>query len=461
MATSSVPTYDPKTTATKLATLLTQDRQEMLKFQNDTSAAVAKGLTQLSSALSTFQGVMSSMTSKKSVVANTATLSGDAGTATADATAIAGTYNFYVEQLATAGQVAYNGMTDATAAGAGVLQITLANGSTFAVDLDGADKDLDGALSAKEIAAAVNTAVDNKAMVVASTMTVNGTSTLVLTSVEAGGDGTSSGITLDASGASGELQGMLDPSLAQELVTGKNAIIWVGAQGTGTQIEQASNTFTTVDGVKMNFTKAGTDVALTVVHDAAGTASNVQNFVEAWNKTVSTIRALVDPGDPATGRAGGIFAGDAGINALLTRMQGLLRQQVGTQSLVTYGITAQRDGSLGLNTARLAKSMATSPDTLDTLFGNSSLSSPSGVLGDLDALMKQWTSTVDGQISVRKTGNERTQKSLGQRQERLDAQYDTAYARYLDQFTRLQALQSQMNNNTSIFDALFGNKDAS
>jgi flagellar hook-associated protein 2 len=402
---------------------------------------------------------MSSMTSKKSVVANTAVLSGDAGTATADATAIAGTYNFYVEQLATAGQVAYNGISDATAAGAGTLQVTLANGSNFTVDLNAADKDLDGTLSAKEIAAAVNTAVDNKAMVVASTMTINGSSTLVLTSAETGGDGLSSGITLDASGASGELQGMLDPGLAQELVMGQNAKVWVGPQGTGTLVEQASNTFTTVDGVKMNFTKAGSAVTLTVANDTAGTAANVQAFVEAWNKAVGTIRALVDPGDPATGKAGGIFAGDAGVNALLTRMQALLRQKVGTESLVSYGLISQRNGTMALDSARLAKSIASDSATLDTLFGNSSLSAPSGVLGSLDGLIKQWTSSTDGQVGVRKDTNSRLQKTLTQRQERLDTQYNTAYARYLDQFTRLQALQSQMNNNTSIFDALFGNKD--
>lgn len=459
MATSSVPTYDPKTTATQLATLLTQDRQAMITSQTQFSNAVNTGLTQLQSALTTFQGVMSSMTSKKSVVANTAVLSGDAGTATADATAIAGTYNFYVEQLATAGQVAYNGMSDATAAGAGSLQVTLANGSSFTVDLTAADKDLNGSLSAKEIAAAVNTAVDNKAMVVASTMTINGSSTLVLTSVETGGDGLSSGITLDASGASAELQGMLDPGLAQELVKGQNALVWVGPQGTGTLVEQASNTFTAVDGVKMNFTKAGSAVTLTVTNDTAGTAANVQAFVDAWNKAVGTIRALVDPGDPATGKAGGIFAGDAGVNALLTRMQALLRQKVGTESLVSYGMISLRDGTMSLNSARLAKSIASDSATLDKLFGNNSLSAPSGVLGSLDGLIETWTSSVEGQVSVRKDTNNRLQKTLTQRQERLDAQYDTAYTRYLDQFTRLQTLQNQMNSNTSIFDALFGKDD--
>ncbi|UGQ48965.1 flagellar filament capping protein FliD [Massilia endophytica] len=453
MATSSVPTYDPKTTATQLATLLVQDRQAQITAQTQLANATNKALTDLNSALSTFQSAMSAMTSRKSVVANTAALSGDAGTATADATAVAGTYNFYVEQLATAGQVAYNGMGDATAAGAGNMTIYLANGDSFVVDLDSADKDGDTLLSPKEIAAAINTAADNKSMITASTMTINGTTSLVLSSVESGTDKAFASI--DLSNLSGELQGALDPSAQQQLVAPQDAIMWVGAQGTGTQITQGSNTFATVDGVKMTFTKAGVDTVLTVANDKSGTAANVQGFVDAWNKMVGVIKTITDHGDPAANKAAAVFSGDAGINALLGRMQTLLRKTIGTQSLVTFGITAQRDGTLALNSSRLEKAMATSPGGLDTLFGNNSLSSPSGVLGDLDGLIKTWTNSVDGQIGVRKDGNERVQKTLSQRQERLNFQYDTAYARYLDQFTRLQTLQNQMNSNTSIFDALF------
>jgi flagellar hook-associated protein 2 len=49
---------------------------------------------------------------------------------------------------------------------------------------------------------------------------------------------------------------------------------------------------------------------------------------------------------------------------------------------------------------------------------------------------------------------------LTDRQTALDRQYDSAYARYLAQFTQLQSVQSSMSYNTSLFDALFSsNKD--
>jgi flagellar hook-associated protein 2 len=456
MATSSVPTYDPKTTATQLATLLVQDRQAQINFQGQLANATNKALTDLDSALSTFQSAMSAMTTRKSVVANTATLSGDAGTATADATAVAGIYNFYVEQLATAGQIAYNGAAAASAAGAGTFDVHLADGSSFTVDLSGADNDLDGQLSPQEVAAAINATAANNSRVVASTMTIAGSPTLVLSAAKTGVNNAIAAV--DTSAANGDVQAMF--GAPQDLVIAQDAIMWVGAQGTGTQVTQASNTFDTVDGVKMTFTKAGLDTTLTVANDKAGTAANVQGFVDAWNKMVGVIKTITDHGDPAANKAAAVFSGDAGINALLGRMQTLLRKEIGTQSLVTFGLTAKRDGTLSLNTPRLEKYMAINPGVIDTLFGNNSLSSPSGVLGDLDGLIKTWTNSTDGQIGVRKESNDRLQKTLSQRQERLDIQYDAAYARYLDQFTRLQSLQNQMNSNTSIFDALFGNKDS-
>eukprot|EP01036_Dinobryon_divergens_P042185 gene42184-56029_t len=45
--------------------------------------------------------------------------------------AVAGTYSFYVEQLATAGQIAYGGISDTAAAGSGSLNVVLADGTVF------------------------------------------------------------------------------------------------------------------------------------------------------------------------------------------------------------------------------------------------------------------------------------------------------------------------------------------
>ena len=66
--------------------------------------------------------MVSSRVRSTTVSAAAATFSNTAiASASAKSTAVAGNYQFYVEQLATAGQVAYGGISDTVAAGAGTM----------------------------------------------------------------------------------------------------------------------------------------------------------------------------------------------------------------------------------------------------------------------------------------------------------------------------------------------------
>jgi len=460
---TSVPTFDPKTTATQLAQIYTQGNQAMLDAQSASANAIDKALSSLSLAMGTFRSSLSSMTSSGSVVANKATFSStDAGSATANATAVAGTYQFYVESLATAGQVSYSGVTDSavTGAGAGSLAIKLADGSSFTVNLANGDKDLNNALSAKEIAAAINLEATNNSRVTASTLTVNGQTRLVLTSNLTGQNNSVAGIDVTNLGDANLKTQLDDPNMVAQ--NGTDAVLWVGAQNSGpaNKITQATNTFNVVDGVAMTFTKAAGAVTLSVARDSAGTATNVQNFVDQWNKLLGTLKDLTAAGDPTQGKTSGIYSADAGIAALKSRMQSLLRTSVGGVSLVNYGITAQRDGTLAVDKARLDKSLATNPTGLDAILGKASITAPSGVLGNLDTLLNSWTKSGTGQLASRKDANAKLHTLLTNRQAALATQYDNAYNRYLAQFTQLQSLQSQMSGTSSMFDAMFSKSDS-
>lgn len=461
---TSGTTYDPTTTATQLATAYTAGRQAMITAESNTAAAQSKALSTLSSAMSDFSNALAAFNSQNNVVANSATLSSNVGTATATSTAAAGSYNFYVQQLATAGQVAYNSVTDTAAAGSGSMNVVLADGSNFNVNLTNADGNHDGILSAQEIAAAINQAADNNARVTASTMTVNGQQSLVLTSNNTGKD---NAVSLDTSGITNlDLKSMLDDTSNQStLVAAQDAIVWIGAPDAGNpnspnKITQASNTFSLVDGVKMTFTRAQSagesPVTLNVGLDKSTTNSNVQAFVDAYNKLTTTLSQLTASGDPGKGTSAGPFAQDSGLLALRSRLSSVLRQVSGDgQSLPTFGIVGQRDGTISLDTTRLDKAVAANPAALGNLFGSASLTSDTGILGGLDKLTQQWTNPVNGQINQRKDSVQKLQSSLTDRQAQLDSQYNSAYQRYLKQFTDLQTLQAQMAQNTSLFTNMF------
>lgn len=458
------PIYDPTTTATKLATQDTAATKALLQDQSNAADATSSALNAMSSAMSAFQTTLASLVSStKAVTANTATFSSTTvASATADAKAAAGTYSFYVEQLATAGQVSYGGITDSAATGSGNLSVTLADGSNFQIDLANADSNFDGLLSAKEIAAAINVAAGNSSRVTASTLSVNGQQTLVLSSNLTGA---ANAVSLDTSGVlNGSLKSQLDDPLNQKtLSTAQDAVLWIGAKTTGTKVQQASNVFNIVDDVKITITKAQgaleDPVTMTVASDVSGTAANVQTFVDAYNKLNSTLQALTVAGDPSNKTDAGPFATDAGVAALRSRMTAALRAVTGGQSLISFGIAAKRDGSLELDSGRLKKAIAANPTALDSLFGNATPGATSGVLGTLNTLVNQWTNSGTGQINARQATITKQLKSIDDRQDVLQTQYNNAYKRYLSQFTLLQSLQEKMSSTSDLFTALFSGKD--
>jgi flagellar hook-associated protein 2 len=465
MATSIGPNYDPTSTAVALAEKYTAGRQSILTAQTKQASAASKGLNDLGAALSTFQSSLLSLTgAKKTMFAQAATFSDTAfGTASASASASAGSYAFFVEKIATASQVSYSGLTDDAGIG-GTLGIKLGGANAFDVDLASADTDNNGTLTTRELAAAINAAPNNTSLVTASIVTTGTTSELVLTAKNTGAAGA---ITLDTGAVTSEVPDASSlatanatPARVHILVQAQDAVIRIGTE-TGTAITQATNSFTNVDGVTMTFIKAqatgSAPLTLTVGADNATTTANVQAFVDAYNKLKAAIDGLVAPGDPSKGQAGGAFAHDGGMRALRDRLVGLMRPTAGGTSLAAFGIIATRTGTLELRAARLTSQLALDPTGLDKLIGSTG-SPASGIAGALDSFLQDWNSSVNGKIKGRKEQNATLQRDLTVRQAKIDQQYDAAYKRYLMQFTQLQAMQSQMSTNVSMFDALFGEK---
>lgn len=444
---------DPNTMATQLATYRTQDLRNLLNTQSTKAQATSSALTTLKSALTTFDGALLGISGKKSVLSNSATFSTSGfATATASSTAQAGTYNLFVEQIATSSQMLFSNFVNPTvAAASGTLTVT-SSGKTFNITLGSSvDIDGDGSISANELARAINNASGNSGLVNASvvTTTSNGTtsSELILTS---GSTGQDSEITL--SGSSAAALGV------STQVVGANAKVWLGAQNTGVLMEQGSNTYTNISGVSLTINKAqaATDapLTLTVGNDSSGTAGNVQSFVDAYNALMSSLDKLTASADSKAGTPAGPFASDAGVRALRSRLAGIVRQQSGSISLATYGIAIDRYGKMSLNQSKLKTALSNNSGGLDTLFGSTSVTNPTGILGALDNYLKNWTNSASGQIAKRQNSIETLQKNISTRQTRLEETYNSAYQRYLKQFSALQQLQSQMGDTGNMFSNL-------
>lgn len=471
MATSAItaPTYDPTSTAKALADQYVSGMQTQLTNQTTTATNTAKALSTLSAAISAYQTALAGMTGiGHSMLAQSATLSDTTfGTATASSTAAAGAYSLFVQQVATSSQVSYDSLVDGSQLG-GQLTINLAdeganvNTANFAVQLDGtADTDGDGKLSVRELAAAINNASGNAGKVSAGVITVSGTPRLVLTSKNTGVANT---VSVDATMATDA--GLQTGFTSRTTMTAaQDAIVYLGdpANPATAMIQQASNTFTNIDGVTFTATHAqaagSAPITLTVAGNTSGTTANVQGFVDAYNKLKTALDGLVSAGDPKNNVAAGAFAHDSGVMALRSRIVDLLRP-AGVLSLASYGITAARDGTISLDSARLQKQLAVNPTGLDTLIGTASTSAPTGIAGALNTYLNTWSNLTTGQIQQRTDANSKVQSDLTQRQTDIDAKYDAAYQRYLKQYTALQTLQATMQNNSSMFSSLFSSSSS-
>jgi flagellar hook-associated protein 2 len=455
--------YDPTTTAQALATSSTAARQESLTRQTTAAATTVKALTTLGSTLTTFQNALASLSGvNKTISANSAVFS-DTGvaSATASASAAAGSYAFFVAKVATAHTVSYSGVAGFTGGATGG-KLTLGVGAVPGPNSFDIDLTTKPDWTVRDLAAAINSAPTNTSL--SASVVTTGTdalgapiSELVLTSKLTGLANT---ISLTATtDVDSELATSLDSANAKDLTLPDDALVHIGSSG-GTPITSASNTLSIIDGVTMTLSKAqaagSAPVTLTVGTDTAKTTANVQAFVDAYNKMKAAVDGLVAPGDPASGSSAGAFASDSGVRSLRDRMVGLLRG-AGATSLASFGILATREGTLSLDTTRLTKALAANPTGLDTLIGSAASATPTGIAGQLQTYLKVWTNSVNGQIGSRKDAIGKLQMTLTDRQTTLDRQYDSAYARYLAQFTKLQTIQSSMSYNTSLFDAMFSN----
>jgi flagellar hook-associated protein 2 len=440
-------TINPTSMATSLATAYMQGADNELTTESNAASASATALTTLQSALSAFDTALSNLSSGTGVTAFTAALSDSTvGTATASSGATPGTYSFFVKQVATAQQTVYGGLSAVPASTAGTLTVNLGGGGSFGVNLSAADSNGDGTLSVSEIATAINGASGNNGAVVASVVTVGTQTELVLS---AGETGAANGFTLDTSQVAG---GALASSLAggSQVAAAQDAIVYLGGAG-GVMMQQASNTYD-VSGANVTFTQAqstgAAPVTLTVASDIGTTKAHVQSFV---NTVQSALSSLTSDGNASSGVSAGPLANDSAVISLQSKLNELIRQSFGGNSLISLGVTADQYGTLSINSNTLTAALNANSSAVSNVFGGVGLVGNTGMLGGMDTYLQNWLNPVTGTIAERQSSVQATQKALAAKQTDLTNQYNTLYNRYLSQFTTLQTLQEQLSQTENMF----------
>jgi len=347
---------------------------------------------QVSSAISTFQTALSSLTSSSSFQAVNATVSDPTvASATALTSAVAGSYSLSVSQLAQAQTLVAAGQTSLSSSIGTGASTTLSfdfgtisgsygtgtagkygSGTTFAsagngiktVTIDSSNNTLQG----------MRDAINAAGIGVTASVINDGSSTpyrLVLTSTATGAAGS---MKISATGDA-SVSALLtnDPtSTTGQNMTESLAALNANLTVNGISVSKPINTVSDIiPGVTVNLTKASTSpVTLTIAPDTATVTKNVNSFVTAYNALKTTLTTLTSY--DKTTQTAAILQGNAAILNLQSHLNGLLNTPAAgagsLNNLSQIGVTFQSDGTLAVNGTQLSTALKNNFSSVAGLF---------------------------------------------------------------------------------------------
>ncbi|MCS6505537.1 flagellar filament capping protein FliD [Burkholderia thailandensis] len=431
---------DPQATARAFAENYMASARRQLDRQANDVKNNKEALSNLGNLLTTFRDKQRELVAGGSMIQHTVTQSNDAfASVTTASGAKPGSYQFHVEQLATAHQLTIDVPPGVRAEEAGSVKIKLADGSEFTVDLTAA-KDKDGNVSAEELARVINSSSGASGAVHAAV--IGGQ--LMLTSANTGAD---SRISFEIDPASPLADAFGGASTISEA---QNAKVKIGDPTNGKTIELQGNTLDSIEGLSITFKQVGSGT-ITVASDKEKTTESVKAFIDAYNELIDKLAELTKVGDAANGDPGGPFSSDAGVRALVSQLRSELNKSVDGVKLYELGIDTDKKGKLVLDVNRFEEAFKASPDRFDKLFGDAE----NGLVGNLGKALDGWLDEKNGQLKTRNESVAQTEKQLLAKQEEYNRRYQDVFERYTQEFTRLQVLQLQMDNTLDQIKNLF------
>jgi flagellar hook-associated protein 2 len=383
-------------------------------------------------------------------------------TASADKSAVAGSYKLVVEELAQAHKIGSSRLTGDNAAktklGSGSIELSLANGDSFNVSIS------QGKSTLADIAEAINNAEDNKG-VKATVVNDDLGSRLVLFSEKTGTDNAISvNITGNGDGDDGgNLEDLLGVDGFAELQPAENARLTLDGATVTSQSNEIKNA---IAGVTLNLSKVSDwedssnhdlgkkSLTLSIGYDKSSVENNLKGFVESFNKVINTINRLTSYN--ADTQNAGALNGDASARSITTQIRGLLGEQVEgalapIKSLTDLGITTTREGTLELDNDLLKKQLDENFEKVGALF-----SSEKGVAAKLDGFLESYVGK-EGVLTNR-------DKSLRDQMKKLEKEADdfTDYMaqyeeRIYKQFSAMDMMIAKMNQQLSAVVSAFEN----
>lgn len=436
---SWLESFDPQTVSQQLAMASISAQQSQLKNQQNRVSAQQKALITLKTALTDFQSALKGFSvsgSSGGMVKNSATASQEGYvTLSASSSAKKGLYNINVQQTASADQKAFERLSDADIASAsGNMKISIGDKEV--------DIDMSTVSSLAGLRDKINAESGNSGAT-ASLVKQNGQNILMISSDKTGAE---NAVTLSADDAA--LHNQLTTQ-ATQISTAKDAVITMG-EGAMTFTSSTNDFKDTIPGVSLTVirtTTEGEPLIINIDNDTTGTREQADKFVEAWNSLRTRLNELTKSGNSDGSITRGALAGDSGISALETKLNELLRSEFNGAKLSEFGITSDKSGQLKLDGKLFEEAMKEKPGAFNALFDGTSGLLKRVEKEALDSLL----SGTKGTLKQRQEGLDRKSEQLTRKESQIQTRYETAFNRYVKEFTNMKTIIAQMNQTMGQF----------
>ncbi|GIU20153.1 flagellar filament capping protein FliD [Shewanella sp. MBTL60-007] len=395
---------------------------KVAKFDADEGRLNAQisGIGSLKSALTEFQDSLEKLTDPDTFIARKVELSNkDFISATADETAVAGSYKIEVEQLAESQKIGSAAVADATAAlGEGSLTLGV-DGKDFTISVEAGD-------SLETVMQKINDAEDNVGVTATIINGDNGPQ-LVMTSDETG---TANNITVTATDTDGGT-GLSDTFTMTELSAAKDAVLYVDGLKVTSGSNEVENVITGVS-LTLKDEDLSKSTTLTISPDTDSVKKSVEGFVESYNDLMGTISDLSSY-DAETETAG-ILQGDSMIRSIQSQLRGVLSSSFdtadGTTMLANIGVKTTQQGTLEIDEDILDKALDSDMSQIREMFS----AEDTGLAAKLDGLVETYVQsggtldsrdeTLDNQVDRITDSREQLARKMAAYETRLFAQFN-------------------------------------
>lgn len=418
-------------------------QQNQITNQTNTANTELSALGQVSAALSALQSAMTTLTDGSAFNARTVSTSDSTVLgASATGTPVNGSYNIAVSQLASALK-ASSGAFASSSAVVGTGTLTIAVGSqSMNLTVDSTNNSLaairdaiNGASNNPGVSATIVTGTDGAHLVLSSTGTgvANGFSVS-----SSGGDGGLAALNYNPAATTGN--GL---SVVTAAADAKYTIDGLAASSAGNTVSSA------IDGLTLNLVKVGSST-LSVSSDTSKATSALTNLVNTYNGFVGIYQNLTKY-DATSGTAGALL-GDATLNSINSTLSGIIGGTANGTTLSSIGISLQVDGTLSLDSAKLATALSDGGKQVSNMF-----SGTNGFAAKLNTPLASWVGT-QGVLASRTSSINQELADLANQQTTLNSNMDSLTALYQAQFSALDTLMTKLNSTSSYltqqFDAL-------